>query len=81
MTPKKNYIDEKGNYHNVENLTLAQIYKRGEVEGLTKAQRNNDKGCLRQARELIICVWNHQPPRSSMGKRLETIIDKITRLL
>lgn len=29
QTEKQNYIDEKGNYHNVEKLTLAQIYKRG----------------------------------------------------
>ena len=33
MRPAKNYIDEKGNYHNIENLTLAQIYDRGVEEG------------------------------------------------
>lgn len=33
MKPKRNYIDERGNYHNIENLTLAQIYARGMAEG------------------------------------------------
>lgn len=33
MRPTKNYIDEKGNYHNIENLTLTQIYDRGVEEG------------------------------------------------
>lgn len=28
-TNKKNYIDSKGNYINVENLSLRQIYERG----------------------------------------------------
>lgn len=31
--PKKNYIDDKGNYQNVENLTLAEIYNKGMQEG------------------------------------------------
>lgn len=31
---KQNYIDAHGNYHNVENLTLAQIYDRGFQMGL-----------------------------------------------
>lgn len=31
---KQNYIDAQGNYHNVENLTLAQIYDRGFQMGL-----------------------------------------------
>lgn len=30
---KKNYIDEKGNYHNVQNLTLTQIYDSGVEDG------------------------------------------------
>lgn len=29
----KNYIDEKGNYQNIENLTLIQIYNQGYNEG------------------------------------------------
>ena len=33
---KKNYIDEKGNYINVENLSLAEIYNRGREEGYKK---------------------------------------------
>ena len=33
MKPTKNYIDEKGNYHNIENLTLAQIYEKGVKDG------------------------------------------------
>lgn len=32
-TDRKNYIDEKGNYHNVENLSLADIYQHGFYEG------------------------------------------------
>jgi len=31
--PKKNYIDEKGNYHNIQNFTLTQIYDSGVEEG------------------------------------------------
>lgn len=31
---KENYIDAKGVYHNVENLTLAQIYDRGFRDGV-----------------------------------------------
>ncbi len=30
---RKNYIDKKGNYHNVENLSLAEIYQHGFYEG------------------------------------------------
>ena len=30
---KKNYIDSKGDYHNVENLSLADIYEHGFYEG------------------------------------------------
>ena len=33
---KKNYIDEKGNYINAENLSLAEIYNRGREEGYKK---------------------------------------------
>lgn len=33
---KKNYIDEKGNYINVENLPLIEIFNRGKVEGYKK---------------------------------------------
>lgn len=33
MKPQKNYIDERGNYHNVENLTLTQIHDRASEEG------------------------------------------------
>lgn len=33
---KKNYIDEKGNYINIENLSLAEIYNEGKVEGYKK---------------------------------------------
>ena len=33
MNPQKNYIDERGNYHNVENLTLTQIHDRASEEG------------------------------------------------
>ena len=39
---KKNYIDEKGNYHNIENLTFAQIYASGVQEGYRKARKEND---------------------------------------
>ena len=30
---KKNYFDDKGNYINVENLSLREIYERGFDEG------------------------------------------------
>lgn len=34
----KNYIDERGNYQNVENLTLTQIYDRGVEDGYRSAR-------------------------------------------
>lgn len=34
--PKKNYFDEKGNYINVENLSLREIFERGFDEGFKK---------------------------------------------
>ena len=37
---RKNYIDEKGNYHNVENLSLTDIYQHGFYEG-SKVGYNN----------------------------------------
>lgn len=48
MRPCKNYIDEKGNYHNVENLTLAQIHDRGVEEGyriakMEQEEKHNDR--------------------------------------
>ena len=39
----KNYIDEKGNYINVENLSLIEIYNEGRVEGY---KRGYVHGCL-----------------------------------
>lgn len=41
MRPSKNYIDEKGNYHNIENLTLAQIHDRGVEEGYRIAKQES----------------------------------------
>lgn len=45
MNPQKNYIDERGNYHNVENLTLTQIHDRASEEGyrLGKAEAQQKK--------------------------------------
>lgn len=43
MTPNKNYIDEKGNYHNIENLTLTQIYDSGVEEGYRIAKQEIEK--------------------------------------
>ena len=34
--PKKNYFDDKGNYINVENLSLREIYERGFDEGFKR---------------------------------------------
>ncbi len=42
MTPNKNYIDERGNYHNIENLTLRQIYDRGAEEGYRIAKMEQE---------------------------------------
>lgn len=36
----KNYFDEHGNYMNVENLTLAEIYKSGYQDGIKVAVKN-----------------------------------------
>lgn len=44
MKHEKNYIDEKGNYHNIENLTLAQIYQRGVEEGRQKERAYSPYG-------------------------------------
>ena len=37
----KNYIDEKGNYINIENLTLRQIYDQGFEAGKTKTPKGD----------------------------------------
>lgn len=50
MRPCKNYIDEKGNYHNVENLTLAQIHDRGVEEGYRIAKMEEQEKALRISR-------------------------------
>lgn len=34
----RNYIDEKGNYHNVQQFTLAQIFDSGVEEGYRRAK-------------------------------------------
>ena len=46
MKPIKNYIDEKGNYHNVQNLTLTQIYDSGVEEGYRIAKQEKKSGCV-----------------------------------
>ena len=43
MKPSKNYIDEKGNYHNIENLTLTQIYDSGVEEGYRIAKQEGER--------------------------------------
>lgn len=50
MKPTKNYIDEKGNYHNIENLTLTQIYDRGAEEGYRIAKMEEQEKALRMSR-------------------------------
>jgi len=42
MNPQKNYIDERGNYHNVENLTLTQIHDRASEEGYRLGKAEHD---------------------------------------
>lgn len=44
MKPQKNYIDERGNYHNVENLTLTQIHDRASEEGYRLGWAQQQKG-------------------------------------
>lgn len=36
MMTNKNHFDDKGNYINVENLSLAEIFNEGRVEGYKK---------------------------------------------
>ena len=51
MMTNKNYIDEKGNYINVENLSLIEIYNEGRVEGYKKGFIDgtlNKKGFLKE---------------------------------
>ena len=50
MKPTRNYIDEKGNYHNIENLTLTQIYDRGVEEGYRIAKTEEQEKDLRMSR-------------------------------
>ena len=54
MKPSKNYIDEKGNYHNVQNLTLAQIYDSGVEEGyrIAKQEASGDDDIRRSNKTL-----------------------------
>lgn len=40
MKPSKNYIDEKGNYHNIDNFSLSQIYESGVADGYRLAHKN-----------------------------------------
>ena len=42
MTPKKNYIDSKGNYINSQNLSLADIYNSGLEEGYRIAKDESE---------------------------------------
>ena len=55
---KTNYIDSQGNYHNVENLTLAQIYERGFRDGkaymefLEQEKRDRIEEARREAHDL-----------------------------
>ena len=44
MKPEKNYIDEHGNYHNIQNLTLTQIYDSGVEEGYRIAKEEKPVG-------------------------------------
>lgn len=55
MNPQKNYIDAKGNYHNVENLTLTQIHDRASEEGyrLGKAEAIAAADILPEVVEII----------------------------
>lgn len=55
MNPQKNYIDERGNYHNVENLTLTQIHDRASEEGyrLGKAEAIAAADILPEVVEII----------------------------
>lgn len=43
--PSKNYIDKNGNYHNIENLTLAEIYRKGVDDGykIAKLEHGNEQ--------------------------------------
>ena len=41
---KKNYIDDQGNYINIENLTLAEIYYKGVEEGRKASEQVADIG-------------------------------------
>lgn len=50
MKPTTNYIDEKGNYHNIENLTLAQIHDRGVEEGYRIAKMEEQEKALSMSR-------------------------------
>lgn len=55
---KQNYIDAQGNYHNVENLTLTQIYEQGFRSGLKyklfldQESREFDEEARREAHDL-----------------------------
>lgn len=58
MKPQKNYIDERGDYHNVENLTLTQIHDRAGEEGyrLGKAEAKQALELLDYIKERYILV-------------------------
>ena len=46
----KNYFDKNGNYINVENLSLVDIYKRAAEEGYRKGYTD---ACIEMVREMV----------------------------
>lgn len=71
MKPKKNYIDERGNYHNVENLTLTQIHDRAGEEGyrLGKSEAKQALELLDYIKERYILVEKSPTDAPAIEKR------------
>ena len=53
--PKKNYIDEHGNYMNVQNFTLTQIYDSGVEEGFRIAKQEQNLPALSEEEKKKLC--------------------------
>ena len=57
---KANYFDKQGNYINVENLSLAEIYKKGFIDGSLHERESCDKAAWAKDGKWFFCVgcWN-----------------------
>ena len=56
----RNYMDKQGNYHNIENLSLGDIYRRGYVDGYNQAKMEDLKKDLGITIKTITGEWEYE---------------------